>query len=87
MTDSLSAASNFGQRGLRPPGRKGSKGQSAGDKARRTRKRRTEPLLEQPIAQSAGAVRCQVCGCAVDPKRLHIHMVRFHGVALRPGRP
>ena len=87
MTNDWSPGFKAGERGLRSPGRTGPKGKRAGAKARGTRKRRTEPLLEQPIAQSAATVRCQVCGCAVDPKRVHIHMVRFHGAALRPGRP
>ena len=41
------------------------------------------PLLEQPIADVVGTVPCQICGHGVDPKRMHFHMVRFHGAALR----
>ena len=26
---------------------------------------------------------CPICGNAVDPQRMHPHMVRFHGVAIR----
>jgi hypothetical protein len=87
MTDLGGGAFHAGERGLRPPGRKGPQGVKAGRKARGTRKRRNEPLIEQPIAQSDHAVRCPTCRCPVDPKRLHIHMVRFHGAALRPGQP
>jgi hypothetical protein len=38
-------------------------------------------LLEQPILELAGAVRCHLCGFSVDAKRMHPHMVRFHGAA------
>ena len=76
-----------GERGLRSPGKRGPKGGKAGRKAKGGRTRRTERLLAQPIAESTGAVPCQICGCQVDPKRRHIHMVRFHGAALHPGRP
>ena len=87
MTDGWTPAFNSGQRGRRSPGRTGPKGQNAGHKVRGSSKRRTEPSLEQPIPQSAGMVPCPICGCPVDPKRQHIHMVRFHGAALRPGKP
>jgi len=87
MTDVEGAAFNAGERGLRPPGRRGSKGGKAGRKASGGRTRRTETLLEQPIAESAGAVPCQICGHPVDPKRRHFHMVRFHGAALHPEHP
>jgi hypothetical protein len=40
-------------------------------------------LIEQPVADSIGAVPCAVCHHPVDPKRMHIHMVRFHGAKLR----
>ena len=87
MTDDWSPTFKAGERGLRSPRRTGRKGKAAGHRARGTPKRRNQPLIEQPIAQSAGTVRCQLCGCPVDPKRLHIHLVRFHGVPLRPGNP
>ena len=87
MTDLGGAVFHAEERGLRSPGRKVSKGGKAGRKAKGSRKRRNEPLLEQPIANSAGAVPCQICRHPVDPKRLHIHMVRFHGAALRPQHP
>jgi hypothetical protein len=61
--------------------RKGVKANKAGPNARGIRKRRTEPLLEQPVADPTGAVPCQLCGHPVDPKRLHFHMVRYHGTA------
>jgi hypothetical protein len=84
MTDRRGGAFTPGNRGRPSPGRKGPKSGGAGHKAGGTRKRRTEPLLEQPIADSTGAVPCQLCGHPVDPKRLHFHMVRYHGVAFRP---
>ena len=84
MTNRRGGAFNSGNRGMPPPGRKGPKGKSTGHKAAGARTRRAEPLLEQPIAESVGAVPCQLCGHPVDPKRLHFHMVRFHGAALRP---
>ena len=87
MTDGWGPAFNAGERGLRSPAPKGPKGKKAGHKARGGRMRRTEPLLEQPIAESAGAVPCQICGHPVDPQRMHFHMVRFHGAALRPEHP
>jgi hypothetical protein len=46
-------------------------------------KSQNEPLIEQPIADSIGAVPCAICGHLVDPKRMHPHMVRFHNVAIR----
>ena len=87
MTNRRGGTFTPGDRGMRSPGRKGTKGEKAEHRARGSRKRRTEPLLEQPIAESAGAVPCQLCGHPVDPKRLHFHMVRFHGAAFRPERP
>lgn len=67
-------------------GQKEPKGKKAGHKARR-RRQRTEPLLEQPIADLTGTVPCPICGHLVDAKRMHPHMVRFHGVAIRSKRP
>ena len=87
MTDPWGAASNSGPRGMRPPGRKGPKGKKTGHKGKGSRNRRTEPLIEQPIADSTGAVPCRLCGHPVDPNRMHFHMVRFHGAAFRPERP
>ena len=87
MTNRRRGTFNPGDRGMRSPDQNGPKGKKAGPKARGDRKRRTEPLLEQPIAESVGAVPCRICGHPVDPKRLHFHMVRFHGAALRPARP
>lgn len=68
---------------MSPLGPKGPKGRKAGRKTRRRRHGRTEPLLEQPVAETAGAVPCQLCGHPVDPKRMHFHMVRYHGSAFR----
>ena len=87
MTKRRGGAFNSGNPGRSSPGRKGPKGERPSHKAAGTRKQRTEPLIEQPIAESIGGVPCQLCGHPVDPKRLHFHMVRFHGVALRPPRP
>lgn len=90
MTDGRGSSFNPGGRGRPSPGRKGPKGRKGGPKAkgpRGSRKRRTEPLIEQPIADSTGAVPCRICGHPVDPKRLHFHMVRFHGAAFRSPPP
>jgi hypothetical protein len=87
MTDPQGGAFNSANRGRPSPGRKGPKGGKARHQGKGLRKRRTEPLIEQPIADSAGAVPCQICGHPVDPKRLHFHMVRFHGAAFRSPPP
>jgi hypothetical protein len=87
MTDQRDGAFNSGNSGMPSPGRKGPKGKRGGHKGRGTRKQRTEPLIEQPIADSTGAVPCKLCGHPVDPKRMHFHMVRFHGAALRAPPP
>ncbi|HOC56782.1 MAG TPA: hypothetical protein PKI20_14260 [Verrucomicrobiota bacterium] len=86
ISEPSGSAAGADGRGPRPPGRKGPRGKK-GRKARSSRKRKHEPLLAQPVAQSSGAVPCKVCGHPVDPKRLHFHMVRFHGAALRPPPP
>jgi hypothetical protein len=65
------------------PGRRGAKGKKAGHKVRGRRAPKTGPLLEQPVAETAGAVPCELCGHPVDPKRMHFHMVRYHGIAFR----
>ena len=65
------------------PGRKAPKRKKAGRKTTGKRKPRTESRLEQPIANSTGTVLCELCGHPVDPGRMHPHMVRFHGVAMR----
>ena len=83
MTNRRRGAFNSGGRGGAATGRNAAKGRKARHGGRGTRKRRTEPLLEQPIANSTGAVPCKLCGHPVDPKRLHFHMVRFHGAAFR----
>jgi len=70
--------------GKEPPhARKGPKGARAMQKGRKGIGRRTERLIEQPVADSSDTVRCPVCGHPVDPQRMHPHMVRFHGVAIR----
>jgi len=42
-----------------------------------------DSLLEQPSPEASSTVPCPSCGHPVDPKRLHFHMVRFHGASLR----
>ena len=64
-------------------GRKGPKGKGAGRKGSGRRLERTEPLIEQPLSDTSGTVLCKICGHPVDPQRMHPHMVRFHGVAIR----
>jgi hypothetical protein len=88
MTDRRGSSFNPANRGRPAPGRKGPKGSKGRHQGKGgSRKRVAEPLLEQPIADSTGAVPCRLCGHPVDPKRLHFHMVRFHGAALRTPRP
>ena len=88
MTDERHLGFRAAERGSRSRNRPASHGASRGAKARRgARKVKPERLIPQPLGQTDGALRCQICGCPVDPKRLHIHMVRFHGAALRPGQP
>ena len=73
-------SSHEGRSFLIPKPQKGKK------KGRRPRAEKGPPahsLAEQPIAEMSTTVPCKVCGYAVDPKRLHAHMVRFHGVAFR----
>jgi len=65
------------------PGRKSPKRKQAGRKTRSREKMKTESRLEQPIAESDGNVLCHICGHPVDPRRMHPHMVRFHGAAMR----
>ncbi len=74
---------NSGRGRKAPQGRKGPKGRKSEHKGRSGRGPRTEPLIEQPIADSSDTVRCKICGHPVDPQRMHPHMVRFHGVAIR----
>jgi hypothetical protein len=54
---------------------------------RSSRQRRTAPLLVQPIADLTGNVPCLICGHLIDAKRIHPHMVRFHGASLRSKAP
>lgn len=58
-----------------------SRNKPVGRKAGIRERRRTASSLEQPIAESAGAMPCRLCGHPVDPKRMHFHMVRCHGAA------
>jgi hypothetical protein len=66
-----------------PRARKGPKGKKAERKGVDRRLQRTEPLIEQPLSDTSGMVLCKICGHPVDPQRMHPHMVRFHGVAIR----
>ncbi len=68
---------------MRPRGLKRPKAKNTGYITRGRRQLRTEPRLEQPVADRTGAVPCQFCSHPVDPKRLHFHMVRYHGTAFR----
>jgi len=70
-----------------PAGGKGRQGRRSRRGGRGGGKHGAEPLLEQPVAETALTVPCRICGFPVDPKRLHFHMVRFHGAALRPPPP
>jgi hypothetical protein len=90
MTNMSGPDFHGGERGLRAPGRsKGPPGRKPGRKGRGGHPRGSrgpEPLIKQPVAESTGLVPCTICRCPVDPKRLHIHMVRFHGAALHAPR-
>src|SRR5664279_2198674 len=76
-------AGNGGRGRTSPRGRKGPKGKHSENKVRSGRGPRTEPLIEQPLSDTSGTVLCKICGHPVDPQRMHPHMVRFHGVAIR----
>ena len=79
-------AGNGGRDRRAPHARKGPKGKKAERKGRAGRRQRTEPLIEQPLSDTSGTVLCRICGHPVDPQRMHPHMVRFHGVAIRAQR-
>jgi hypothetical protein len=79
----LKTLPDSGYREMSSLGRKVPEGKKAGHIVRHRRQPRTGPLLEQPVAETAGAVPCQLCGHPVDPKRMHFHMVRYHGIAFR----
>jgi hypothetical protein len=66
-----------------PRAGKGPKGKRTERKGRSGTRARTEPLIEQPLSDTSGTVLCKICGHPVDPQRMHPHMVRFHGVAIR----
>ena len=66
------------------PGRKPSKNKKAGRKPRGRGKSNPDTRLEQPIADSTANVLCEICGHPVDPKRMHPHMIRFHGAGKHP---
>ncbi len=85
MTTKTSFNSGKGGRGGRkgPHPGKGPKGKKAGGRGRGGSRIATEPLIEQPVADSTDTVPCRICGYPVDPQRMHPHMVRFHGVPIR----
>jgi hypothetical protein len=64
--------------------RKRPQGQKRGHKGRHGRKPARPESLEQPVSISSSTVPCPICKHPIDPKRMHFHMVRFHGAALRP---
>ncbi len=78
MKSTLFDSGNFGM-SLRP--RKAPKGKRSGHKARRPKRSTTGPLLKQPIAELVSVVHCELCGHSVDARRMHPHMVRYHGAA------
>jgi hypothetical protein len=83
LTNTIFNTPNGSHREMAPDGRRGSKRNKGVGKARDRRKPRTDSVREQPIAETDGCVPCQLCGHPVDPKRMHFHHVRFHGVAIR----
>src|SRR5689334_8837895 len=83
-TGTAASAANGGFPSL---GRKEAIGRKVGHRSRDRNRRGTEPLLVQPIADPIGNVPCLICGHLVDVKRMHPHMVRFHGAALRSKAP
>ena len=76
-------AEDEGHSGLAPHGWKGSMRTKPMGKAKGRRKPKPDSLREQPIADSTGTVPCKLCGHPVDVKRMHFHMVRFHGAAMK----
>ena len=87
MTKRRRGAFPSGHRGMPPPGGKGPKGKRSGRRARNAKTRNADSLREQPVLESDGAVPCRICGYPVHPKRMHFHMVRFHGAAFRSPPP
>ncbi len=83
QTKTVFNSSNGGHRGMASHGRKGSKSKQGGHKRRGRKDPANEHVLEQPIADSTATVPCPVCHHPVDPKRMHPHMVRFHGAATK----
>jgi hypothetical protein len=69
--------------GMTLRGRAATKGKHGSHKSKHGRSPKADLRLEQPVADSSGTVPCQICGHGVDPKRMHFHMVRFHGAAFR----
>jgi hypothetical protein len=74
----------MGNRGMQSQGRRRFSRKKGGHKGSGRSQGHAEPLLEQPVAEMATTVPCPVCAHPVDPKRLHFHMVRFHGASMRP---
>ena len=83
LTKTFHNSGNGGASGRTMHGRKLHKAKKGGHKSHGGKRPKTAPLLEQPVAESIGTVPCQLCGHPVDPKRMHPHMVRFHGAAFR----
>ena len=72
---------------MHPPSWEGTKVKRETHKSRHRKHGKADPRLEQPTADLTGNVPCKICGTPVDSKRMHFHMVRFHGVALRSKAP
>ena len=68
---------------MHPQGRKRFGRKNTGRNGRRRKRDQPESLLEQPTLETATTVPCPICGHPVDPKRMHFHMVRFHGASMR----
>ena len=62
--------------GLRPKRRK------ARRRSRSPKEATNASRIVQPIAESSGTILCHLCKFPVDPRRMHPHMVRFHGATM-----
>jgi hypothetical protein len=62
---------------------KAKNGKKGGGRYKQKREPAPNSLAEQPGAEMSTTIPCGVCGHPVDPKRMHAHMVRFHGIAFR----
>jgi hypothetical protein len=77
---------NSGNQSMLSSPHKGSKRKKHRHKNKGNREPNSEALRDQPVPESFGAVPCEICGHPVDPKRMHFHMVRFHGASFRTKR-